>query len=219
MSVTANFEQQILEEAAGSPIVAVMRLTLEIDRELRKLLAVTGNLPEYTGELPDAIRLLEKGDILKLPKELRDTLTQFWSLRNHVVHGQSSDHLALRALDYGLRILRMVRSIPRHSYVVVRSNIPVWANSVCKPPARGDIHGVILDTFSPDGECLGRQVLPTSRTYSPGESLSWEWNLQNKKGWGPSWYQETDPDDPTKREIKLAWKESLEFIGRDLNDI
>jgi hypothetical protein len=219
MAVTVNFEQHLLEEAAASPTVAIMRLTLEIDRELRKLLAVTGRLGQYRGEMPEAIELLEMANGIKLPRELKDTLTQFWSLRNHVVHSQVSEHLALRALDYGLRILRMVKSIPRHSYVVVRADIPVYANSACRPPAREDVRGVMLETFSPEGEFMNKQVFPTTRTYLPGESVSWEWNRQNEKGWGPSWYQELDPDDSGKRTIKSAWGESLEFAGRNLNEI
>ena len=163
MSVTISFEQQILEEAAASPVVAVMRLTLEIDRELRKLLAVTGKLPQYRGEMPDAIRLLESANGVQLPRELKDTITEFWSLRNHVVHGQVSDHLALRALDYGLRILRMVKSIPRYSYVVVLADIAVYANSACNPPAREDVRGVMLETFSPEGKSMGRQIFPTTK--------------------------------------------------------
>ncbi len=217
--VTATFEQQILEEAAASPVVAIMRLTLEIDRELRKLLATTGNLSQYQGELPDAIGLLEKANGIELPRELKDTLTQFWSLRNHVVHSQVSEHLALRALDYGLRILRMVKSIPRFSYIVVRADIPVYANSACNPPAREDVRGVMLETFSPEGTPTGRHIFPTTKTYSPGESVSWEWNLQNSKGWGASWYQDPDPNDPSRRTIKSAWGESLEFVGRDLENI
>jgi hypothetical protein len=216
MAATVNFEQQLLEEAAASPVVAMMRLTLEIDRELRKLLAVNGNLAQYKGEMPEAVDLLRN---LELPRELKDTLTQFWSLRNHVVHSQVSEHLALRALDYGLRILRMVKSIPRHSYVVVRSDIPVWPNDRCNPPARPDVRGVMIETFSPDGKSTGLQVFPTTKKYAQGESVSWEWNLQNRKGWGPSWYQEPNPSDPSVRSIKPAWGESLEFIGRNLNDI
>lgn len=219
MSVTAGFEQHLLEEAATSPVVAIMRLTLEIDRELRKLLAAAGNLAQYDGEFPKAIALLEGGNALQLPRELKDTLTQFWTLRNQVVHSQVSDHLALRALDYGLRILRMVKSIPRLSYVVVRADIPVWPNATCTPPAREDVRGVMLETLSPEGESTGRQVFPTTRRYLPGESVAWEWNLQNRKGWGQSWYQEQDPKDPGKRTIKPAWDESLEFIGRNLNEI
>jgi hypothetical protein len=219
MSVTVSFEQQILEEAAASPVVAIMRLTLEIDRELRKLLAATGNLAQYQGELPEAIRLLERANGIELPRELRDTLTQFWSLRNHIVHSQVSEHLALRALDYGLRILKMVKSIPRYSYVVVRPDLPVYANSACNPPARDDVRGVMLETFSPEGKSLGRHVFPSTKNYSPGESVSWEWNRQNEKGWGPSWYQEPDPNDPSRRTIKSAWGESLEFVGRNLEDI
>jgi hypothetical protein len=196
-----------------------MRLTLEIDRELRKLLAATGNLSQYQGVLPEAIGLLERANGIELPRELKDTLTQFWSLRNHVVHSQVSEHMALRALDYGLRILKMVKSIPRYSYVVVRADIPVYANSACNPPAREDVRGVILETFSPEGKPTGRHIFPSTKTYSAGESVSWEWNRQNEKGWGPSWYQEPDPNDPSTRTIKSAWGESLEFVGRNLEDI
>lgn len=219
MAVTVNFEQQLLEEAAASPVVAIMRLTLEIDRELRKLLASNGSLAQYQGDLPGAIVLLERANGIVLPRELKDTLTQFWSLRNQIVHSQVPEHLALRALDYGLRILRMVKSIPRYSYVVVRAHIPVYADSACKPPAREDVRGVMLETFSPEGKSGGRHILPTTKTYSPGESVSWEWNRQNEKGWGPSWYQEPDPNDPSRGTIKSAWGESLEFVGRNLNEI
>jgi hypothetical protein len=214
MSATASFEQQLLEEAAASPVVAIMRLTIEIDRELRKLLAVYGRLAQYQGELPEAIGLLEMSSGGQPPRELKDTLAQFWSLRNHVVHSQVSEHLALRALDYGLRILRMVKSIPRHSYIVVRADIPLYANPECAPPAREDVRGVILETFSPEGKPTGRHIFPSTKTYRLGESVSWEWNRQNEKGWGETWYR-----DPDTREIKSAWGESLEFIGRNLEDI
>jgi hypothetical protein len=217
--VTATFEQQILEDAAASPIVAIMRLTLEIDRELRRLLAATGNLAQYQGELPEAIVLLEKANGIELPRELKDTLTQFWSLRNQIVHSNVSQHIALRALDYGLRILKMVKSIPRYSYIVVRADIPVYANSACNPPAREDVRGVILETFSPEGNPTGRHIFPSTKKYWPGESVSWEWNRQNEKGWGASWYQELDSNDPSRRTIKSAWGDSLEFVGRNLEDI
>jgi hypothetical protein len=212
MSITVNFEQQILEEAAASPVVAIMRLTLEIDRELRKLLAVTGALGHYQGELPEAIKLLESSGELQLPRELKDTLTQFWSLRNQVVHSQISEHLALRALDYGLRILRLVKSIPRHSYVVYKSGVPLYQDAAGTQP-RLDVRGVILETVSSNGESLRKQVFPTTKSYSPGESLSWEWNLLNK-GWGETWYR-----DPDTMQVKPAWSASLEFTGRDLNEI
>jgi hypothetical protein len=213
MSATVSFEQQLLEEAAASPVVALMRLTIEIDRELRKLLAVYGRLSQYQGELPEAIGLLEMSNGRQPPRELKDTLTQFWSLRNHVVHSQVSEHLALRALDYGLRILRMVKSIPRHSYVVYKSGITVYQDAACTR-ARDDVWGVILETFSPDGERLQKQIFPTTKSYVPGESLSWEWNRLNEKGWNETWYR-----DPDTAEIQPAWGASLEFTGRDLNDI
>jgi len=214
MSVAINFEQQILEEASASPVVAVMRLSLEIDRELRKLLAVEGRLGEYQGEMPEAVELLQKGNSLLLPRELKDSLTQFWSVRNTVVHGQPMpEHFALRAVDYGLRLLRIVKSIPRHSYVVTAGSLTVYKDSRCTLQ-RPDVRGVVLETFSPEGESVGRQIFPTTKNYTMGESVTWEWNTQNRKGWGETWYH--DPDSNT---IKLAWNGSLEFTGRDIDSV
>jgi ribosomal protein S6E (S10) len=120
-----GFEAKILEEAIQSPAVAMMRLSLEVDRQLRLILAVIGQLKDYTGQSPsEALDLIGKSiEGSAIPVELRDTLKSFWNLRNMVVHGGNAQQgFAMRALDYGFRILRMLQAIPRPSYVV-RSSV------------------------------------------------------------------------------------------------
>jgi len=210
-----DFERQVLEEAATSPVAAVMRLSMEIDRELRKLLAVIGVLNRYPSELlpdlPEAIELLNAYQ-KDLPRELKEVVSQFWSLRNFVVHNQvGGEQLPLRVLDYGFRILKLLTSIPRHSYIVYKANISLFKDNDCHFP-RNDVRGVILETLSPEGKSLGKHIYPTTRVYKEGMSVSWEWNMHNRKGWDETWYK-----DPDAGETKMAWSGSLEFTGRDMN--
>jgi hypothetical protein len=209
-----QFERDILEEAVHSPSVAMMRLSLEIDRQLRLILAVIGQLPNYTGQSPmEALDLIAKSMEPSLfPQSLRGTIENFWSLRNDVVHGsRAGQHSTMRAIDYGLRILKMLHAIPRRQYIVVAS-LPLFSDAECKN-MRPDVLGVMLKTIGPRGGIEGSKVHPTRRQYLPGQSVSWEWDLQGQ-GWDASWYRE-----PYSKEIAYAWSESLEFIGRPLEEI
>ena len=209
----AGFEPKILEEAIQSPAVAMMRLSLEIDRQLRLILAVVGRLKDYTGQSPsEALDLIGSVEGSSIPPELRDTLKSFWDLRNRVVHsGAPQDGFAMRALDYGFRILRMLQAIPRPSYIVI-SEVFVCSDPACNIP-RPDVRGVILEDFGSKGESHGRHVRPSRKHYISGQSVSWEWDLRGP-GWGATWYR-----DPQTNEIKSAWGESLEFVGRPLDEI
>jgi hypothetical protein len=211
-SSSADFERKILEEAIHSPAVAMMRLSIEIDRQLRLILAVIGRLKDYTSTSPtEAVDLIATTDP-STPRlsELRDTLDSFWGLRNEVVHGKSREVLAMRAVDYGLRILRVISSIPRPAFIV-EVMVPLFMNKECSE-LRTDVSGVILNARRATGEST-RQIHPTRKHYIQGQSLSWEWDFTGP-GWEETWYIE-----PATREIKLAWSESLEFIGRPLEQI
>jgi hypothetical protein len=213
LELSPGFEEKILEEAIQSPAVAMMRLSLEIDRQLRLILAVIGSLGDYVGPSPnqalDFIAIHMKAPI---PSELRDTLNDFWDLRNRVVHGPGSKQsIAMRSVDYGLRILRMVQSIPRPSFIVV-TVVTVFSDSACSIP-RQDVGGVILEHLGPAGEKYGAHIHPSRKEYSQGQSVSWEWG-RTGEGWGNTWYF-----DPRSAEIKSAWGESLEFVGRPLDQI
>lgn len=208
----SGFEEKILEEAVQSPAVAMMRLSLEIDRQLRLLLAVIGRLQAYTGQSPsEALDLIGKSiEGSHVPVELGATLKNFWELRNIVVHGGggSQTGFAMRAVDYGFRILKMLQTIPRPSYVVVAA-VSLFSDPTCNN-LRRDVHGVILESFGLKGENYGRNPHPSRKDYVQGQSVSWEWDLRGP-GWGETWYR-----DPQTNEIKYAWTDSLEFIGRPL---
>jgi hypothetical protein len=212
--VSSKSEEKILAEAIHSPSVAMMRLSIEIDRQLRLILAVVGRLREYSGRAPtEALDLIAKSAAKdSIPPSLREILNEFWSLRNEIVHGRNAhEGFAMRTVDYGLRILRMLQSIPRPAFIVVKT-VVVFSDNTCSI-ARSDVGGVILDHLGPNEQDFGHHIHPTRRSYVEGQSVSWEWNLGGE-GWGESWYR-----DPRSGEIKYAWTSSLEFIGRPLEEI
>src|ERR1039457_186867 len=208
-----DLERQILESAAQSPKLALMMLSLEIDRELRKLLASTGVLRSYTSQsLPAAIALLEER--VRMPADIKLAVSEFWSIRNAIVHAGVEDaSIPLRALDYGLRILRMLRSISRPSYIVVHASVPLYSDMGCQN-LRSDGRGLILEGRSPEEKIPAPHIHPSPRQYQVGESLSWEWDYENTRGWGDTWYR-----DPNTQEIKHAWSDAMEFIGRPIDQV
>jgi hypothetical protein len=216
LELNSGTEEKILEEAIQSPSIAMMRLSLEIDRQLRLILAVIGRLRDYNGRSPsealDLISLSNEG--AAIPSELRETITSFWDLRNHVVHGSSSDHgYAMRAIDYGFRIIRMIQKIPRPSYIVVASCVPLFSDRLCAV-RRPDVNGVILESFGSKGENFGRHIYPTRKSYSEGQEVSWEWYVTGGGQWNETWYRE-----PHTGSIEIAWSGSVEFAGRPLDQI
>ena len=162
----------------------MMRLSIEVDRQLRLILAVTGQLKDYTGQSPtEALDLIAKAmdESSVFPQSLRGTIEIFWSLRNDVVHGHVGQHLTIRAVDYGLRILKMLHAIPRRSYIVVYSGMSLYSDPEGKH-LRSDVQGVMLKSMGPTGGIEGYKVHPTRKEYSPGQSVSWEWDLRGPGG-------------------------------------
>jgi hypothetical protein len=123
--------------------------------------------------------------------------------------------LAVRAIDYGLRILSILESIPRPKRVVRYAGIPVYEDNACLRKYQG-ISGVILESFSSDGASHGLNIFPSGLQYSVGDEVTWEWNQgDSARRWGAAWYR-----NPTKdNEIESAWGESLEFVGRPLSAV
>jgi hypothetical protein len=207
-------EERILEEAIKSPVIAMMYLSFEIDRQLRLILAVLGRLKDYQGNSPmQALDLMALDATGKtVPPSLANTLKGFWELRNAVVHGgDGNEGLAMRAIDYGLRILPMLQSIPRPK-LIVTAVVTTFSDQECRNP-RPDVRGVIIRTIGSGGEDMGQHIYATRRQYKEGQSLSWEWDT-SVEGWDETWYH-----DPKTGEIKPAWGGSLEFIGRPLEEI
>jgi hypothetical protein len=211
LELSPGLDEKILEQAIQSPAAAILRLSFEIDRQLRLILAVIGRLNDYTGPSPnDALDLIAMSNVKPgIPPALRDTLRNFWDLRNLLVHGrETGEGLAMRSVDYGLRILRMLQAVPRPSFVVIES-VKVFSDAACTIE-RPDVSGIILEHLGPNNENYGRHIHPSRKNYVQGQSVSWEWD-RTGYGWGKTWHRDSESG-----KIKSAWGESLEFIGRPL---
>lgn len=209
-------EKQILELALISPKATFMLLVLEIDRELRKLLASTGALKRYLEHPmptpPEALKILSSVSGAIIPVELKEKIAEFWTMRNSIVHRNIEDPPPV-AFDHGLSVLRILRSVPRPSYIVRKANVDLFSDKMCRIK-RPDVKGVLIETFDADGKSQVKQVHPSRREYREGMSLSWEWNYDRHVGWDETWYK-----NPENEQCTLAWSESMEFTGRDVNQV
>jgi hypothetical protein len=205
---SANEVQAIYREAATSPKVALMALSADLERRLRRLSAVTGWAKDERN-FPSMLRAMPAG----IPDELRHAVQDFWTIRNRIVHGApASDADALRALDIGVEILQAVEQIPVERHYVDRPFVDVFSDPELRE-LREDVHGVRLRTVSPDGSKVSFPIYPTTRThFAEGKQVAWEWN--NELQWGRSWYRDPETSQPA-----LAWDGALEFVGRHLDDV
>ena len=210
-----QIERRILEEALMSPKAALMQLTLEIDRELRKLLVSTGALRRYmvlvSATPPNALEILGGVQGATIPEELREKVSEFWSLRNTVMHHDSE--VPFLAFELGLSILRVLRNVPRPSYVVKKTNVRLYADRYCQNERQG-VEGVWVETFSADGVSQGTRIYPSTRKYAEGMSVGWEWNYDQHQSWDDTWYK-----DPETGKCTQAWSGSMEFVGRDIKEV
>jgi hypothetical protein len=213
-----QIEQAILEGALISPKATIMLLAIEIERELRKILASTGALQRFLTlkepSLPNALKILKTVSGAKVPTELEDRIAEFWRFRNAVAHSNSD--VPLLAFELGLSIVRILSGVPRPSYIVRRANIPLYADSNCRSLREG-VRGVLIETFDADGVSQGSRIHPSTHDYAEGMSVGWEWDLpiayRSDKGWDETWYKEETG------KCTQAWSGSLEFVGRDINEV
>lgn len=212
--------QRIMEEALVSPKAAFMQLLIEIERELRKLLVSSGVLSRYLAHqsqtFPIALQLLGSVAGAKIPDALTDQILELWNLRNNVVHGMTE--VPIRAFDLGFTILGVLTEVPRPSYIVRKANVPLYEDQHCTRQ-RPDVKGVLLERFGSDGVSQGISIHPSTKShYVEGMSVGWEWDTpiayRSDVGWEATWYK-----DPKTGKCTPAWSESLEFIGRDVNQV
>jgi hypothetical protein len=218
MSSVRTFDTAVLQEALRSPSVALMKLSIEIDRQIRLILGTVGLLARYQSSNPVlAIDLLRSAGGVAVPDELRNSIGDFWAVRNGIVHGGDAGYegLAVRGIDYGLRILSILASIPRPKRIVRYSDIPLYKDQFCLRQYP-DVLGVILESFSAEGANHGLHIHPSTLQYKVGDEVTWEWKLGGSDdGWDETWYR-----NPAKNnEIELAWSGSLEFRGRPLSSV
>ncbi len=210
-----QIDLRILGEALVNPKAALMHLTIEIDRELRKLLVSAGLLRKYIGlsqGLPTGLAILRLGGSV-VPKNLEEAVHEFWSLRNSALHNADFE-VPPWAFEKGLRILHILEEVPRPSYVVKKANVPLYSDKDCQV-LRKDVYGVMLETFDALGNSHGLRVFPTIREYVDGQSVGWEWSDDFKKhSWDDTWYKELQTGQCTQ-----AFNSSTAFMGRDLNEV
>jgi len=208
-----NSIREIVHEAARSPKAALILLATEIEREARKVMASVGLLKgrrhvPFTQALNELDR--QYGG---LPGHVSSGIKHFWDVRNRIIHGGGADEAnILSAIDSGVTILRALQALPRETNIVYHPGVKVYSDLDCKNEI-SNTKGVILETSSPSGAKTFYRIFPTTKThFQKGRRVAWEWS--NEHRWGDAWYK-----DPDTNEIKLAWNSSMEFVGRNLDEI
>lgn len=203
--------ERIIEQAAQSPKAALLLLASEIERELRLLLASTGwHGGRRAIGLKQGFELL--GQTESLPRHVANSLRLFSDMRNRLVHGgAASDDEVLRALDSGLTILKALREIPHEVHNVYRAGVELFTDPELTQSLT-DVRGIILESTSSGGAKQLRIFPTTKRHFQKGNRVAWEWN--DGKVWGPAWYRDPDTGQP-----KQAWQGSMEFTGRQLDEV
>lgn len=109
----------ILSLSATSPEIGLLGVSMEIERELRRLVRLNDMDNIAQGWMDNiAQRWIVSKVVTQLtgsnviPQSLGQALTSFWRLRNTIVHGSAADSATIiSAIDSGVTILRTLRSI------------------------------------------------------------------------------------------------------------
>jgi PIN like domain len=198
-----------IQHSQEQPKIKLIVLASEIERELRFLIASMGLLQKSQGQLLNDLNLLVPYGFSEMEKT-----KFFWSIRNQNIHGYDtiSDDILL-ALEYGLSILKSLKSIQHEVNIVYHPGVLIYSDPDCYR-VQEFVKGIILENRRYPGDTFTSfRIFPTTLThFINGKIVSWEWNMNNI--WGESWYR-----DPDTHEIKSAWSSSAEFIGRDLDNL
>ncbi len=206
-----NIIDNILKQAAVAPRVSLIMLSAEIDKQARRSLAARGLLRDRRNlQVSQALtELVPYG----FPTHMAGSFNLFREIRNKIIHGgAANDDDIVRAIDSGIIILKTLNELPREISTIYHPGVIFFSDEKCIAPVL-DAKGVIIETKSLDDARKSYRIFPTTKSYfQKGKEVSWEWNMHHI--WGPSWYK-----DPDSSEIKPAWRESAEFIGRHLDEI
>jgi hypothetical protein len=108
---SASIEEKILELAARDKESAIVRLAIEIERELFSRLAGVDVGKRTTTTISGAVSQLVENNLL--PPNVGKAIIDFRDIRNKVIHptreGAVSEMVLTSAIDSGLRILRVLR--------------------------------------------------------------------------------------------------------------
>ena len=211
-SLEDDVNQKILQDAAASPKAALLILASELEREVRRLLASTGwDRGQRVVGIHPGIDILAESNLV--PANLGGAVRLFSDMRNRLVHGHTaSEDDILRAIDSGLTILKAIRAVPHETNVVAHVDVPLYSDENGRTLLTG-VTGVILETTSPGGARKDHRIFPTTqRHFIPGMRVAWEWNQTTI--YAPTWYRK-----PGTIELEKAFHSSMEFVGRNLDDV
>jgi hypothetical protein len=203
---------RILATMSSSPKAALMLLSSDIEREVRRLLWSSGWI-QGVGQATVRRSIEHLVQMGVLTPNLGNSVRDFLDIRNRLVHGkEATEDEVLRGIDIGLTILRAILAVPVELNHVYDPGIDVFEDPQCQT-LRPGIKAVVLETTSPDRSKKTLRFFPTSRTdFQKGQRVTWEWNsglvvLQ-------SWVRRPDTGI-----IEEAWTSAAEFVGRNLDEV
>jgi hypothetical protein len=200
-----DVEAHILDLAVRDKRAALMRLAIEIEKELLALHGVLGlRNQNESGSFRNVVAQLARHGAIG--DEMKRGLMEFWHVRNQIAHSYLSDEsLVTSALDSGIRLLRLVKAIPRQRITVVDPNVQLFKDSYCKDPIT-DYHGVMLEIMDSEGQ-KRNHPFPAGRDFVVGEVVGWDWDMSNI--YGVAYYRDPDSGRPIQ-----AWSSSAIFVGK-----
>ena len=200
-----DVEAHILDLAVRDKRAALMRLAIEIEKELLALHGVLGlRNHNESGSFRSVVGQLARHGAIG--DEMKRGLMEFWHVRNQIAHSYLSDEsLVTSALDSGIRLLRLVKAIPRQRYTIVDPNVQLYSDPKCKDPI-SDYHGVMLEITDSEGQARNHPF-PAGRDFIAGEVVGWDWDMSDI--YGITYYRDPDSGQPIQ-----AWSSSAVFFGK-----
>ncbi|HXM96920.1 MAG TPA: hypothetical protein VN982_00440 [Candidatus Dormibacteraeota bacterium] len=207
--VNTNVEAHILDLAAQDKQAALMRLAIEIEKEVLILHGALGlRNQQKARSFREFLEQLRRHGAIS--NDIREGLLEFWRVRSQIAHSQLSDNSILTsALDSGLRLLRLIKAIPRGTYTVVNPDVELYKDADCREPIH-NCQGVIIEIADPQGE-KKNMIYPAGRDFVKGERVGWDWDMS--KVYGQSYYRNPDTGKPME-----AWSSSAAFVGQSKVD-
>jgi len=194
---------EVLNEASRSPPLGLMLLSSKLERAAQDLAAEAGIADGRQRPLRVVVQTLVRSELL--PPEVGDALEIFSRVRNRVVHGhEANEEEVLRAIDSGTKLLRTVLTARGTVTVIRYADIPLFSDADANVPVT-NASGAIIDI----GMGTERAIVPTRSRFHQGMHVTLEWNMSSQ--WRDTWYR-----DPETGEIKKAWQEATEFVGRPI---
>ena len=205
--VNTNVEAHIADLAAKDKQAALLRLSVELEKELFVLHGQLGLRNKTTG----VVNFRQLVEHLKshgtINTETENGLLEFRHVRNQIVHAVNAytPSILTSAIDSGIRLLRLIRGVPREKYKVVDPAVVLYSDNRCQNQIT-DYAGVKLETTRVDGT-KHRAVYPAGRSFANGEIVGWDWDMRSR--FGQAYYHDAESG-----QCREAFSESMGFIGK-----